>query len=45
MALGIIKKQQWEERITAATLKKQWGDMETIVTKLIEDVSWSGWGM
>ena len=32
--LGITNMQQWQEHITSAVVREQWGDKETIDTKL-----------
>ena len=33
--LGITKQRQWEEHITSTKVREQWGDIETIKTKLV----------
>ena len=41
--LGITNKRQWEERISTTTVREQWGDVETIDTKLMRRrLGWLG---
>ena len=41
--LGITSSQQWEMRITSASTREQWGDMETIATKVAKRrMEWLG---
>ena len=41
--LGITTKQQWEMRITSASTREQWGDLETIATKVAKRrMEWLG---
>ena len=41
--LGISNRQQWEQRISSATVRERWGDMETITTKLMcRRLEWLG---
>ena len=35
MVLGITNQRQWEERISSAAVREQWGDVEMIETKLM----------
>ena len=43
MVLGITSQRQWEERISSATVREQWEDVETIETKLIcRRLEWLG---
>ena len=41
--LGISNRQQWEQRISSATVRERWGDVETITTKLmLRRLEWLG---
>ncbi len=41
--LGITNERQWEECISSAAVKEQWGDVETIETKLMRRrLEWLG---
>ena len=41
--LGISNRQQWEQRISSATVRERWGDVETITTKLMHRrLEWLG---
>ena len=41
--LGISNQRQWEERISSVTVREQWGDVETIVIKLMQrHLEWLG---
>ena len=41
--LGINNRQQWEQRISSATVRERWGDVETITTKLMRKrLEWLG---
>ena len=41
--LGISNRQQWEQRISSATVRERWGDVETITTKLMrKHLEWLG---
>ena len=41
--LGITNQRQWQERISSATVREQWGDLETITTKLMRRrLEWLG---
>jgi len=33
--LGTINQRQWEEKISSAAMREEWGDIETITTKLM----------
>ena len=42
-ALGITNRQQWEEHITSETVRRRWGDAETITIKLMKcRLEWLG---
>ena len=41
--LGITNQRQWEERISSVVVREQWGDVETIETKLMKRrLEWLG---
>ena len=41
--LGITNRRQWEEHISSAMVREQWGDVETIETKLVKRrLEWLG---
>ena len=41
--LGITNQRQWEERISSTMVREQWGDVETIETKLVKrHLEWLG---
>ena len=41
--LGITNQQQWQQRITSASTREQWGDIETAATKVAERrLEWLG---
>lgn len=41
--LGITNRQQWEQRISSATVRETWGDVETITTKVMRRrLEWLG---
>ena len=41
--LGITNRQQWEQRISSANTREQWGDLETITVKLAKRrLEWLG---
>ena len=41
--LGITKQKQWEGRISSVMVREQWGDVETIETKLVRKrLEWLG---
>ena len=41
--LGITSRQQWEQRITSASTREQWGDLEAVTTKVAKRrMEWLG---